>query len=215
MYFYPLHIDDRLIETIADSRKILPYLDLPLQHISDEVLRRMARRVTRRETEELLEKLRSRIENLTLRTTLITGFPGETDAQFEELAEFVQQGRFERLGVFTYSLEPDTPAAKLPDHVPEAVKQQRRERLMELQQQVAFRWSQQQLGRRRDVILDQPVPEEQNVWIGRSHADAPDVDAVVYVTGGHQKLAAGKITPCEIVTAQDYDLIGVAVGKAR
>ncbi len=215
MYFYPLYIDDRLIETIADSRKILPYLDMPLQHINDEMLRRMARRVTRRETEELLEKLRSRIKQLTLRTTLITGFPGETDSQFEELAQFVQQWRFERLGVFTYSLEPDTPAAKLPDQVPEAVKQQRRERLMELQQQVAFAWSQQQLGRRRDVILDQPVPEERNVWIGRSHADAPDVDAVVYVTGGNQKLAAGKITPCEIVTAQDYDLIGVAVGKAR
>jgi ribosomal protein S12 methylthiotransferase len=215
MYFYPMYIDDRLIETIAGSRKILPYLDLPLQHINDEMLRRMARRVTRRETEELLEKLRSRIKHLTLRTTLIAGFPGETDAQFEELAQFVQQGRFERLGVFTYSLEPDTPAAKLPDHVPEAVKQQRRERLMELQQQVAFAWSQQQLGRRRDVILDQPVPEERNVWIGRSHADAPDVDAVVYVTGGNQKLAAGKIAPCEIVTAQDYDLIGVAVGKAR
>jgi ribosomal protein S12 methylthiotransferase len=188
---------------------------MPLQHINDEMLRRMSRRVTRRETETLLEKLRSRISHLTMRTTLITGFPGETDAQFDELAQFVQQWRFERLGVFTYSLEPDTPAAKLPDHVPEDVKQQRRERLMELQQQVAFAWNQQQVGRRKDVILDQPVPEERNVWIGRSHADAPDVDAVVYVTGGSKKLAPGNITPCEIVAAQDYDLVAAAVGKAR
>lgn len=215
MYFYPMYIDDRLIETIRAGSKILPYLDMPLQHVNDEMLRRMSRRVTRRETEDLLEKLRTRIPNLTLRTTLITGFPGETEAQFQELAEFVRRWQFERLGVFTYSIEPDTPAAKLPDHVSEEVKQVRRERLMEVQQEVAFAWNQRQVGRRKDVILDQPVPGEHNVWIGRSHADAPDVDAAVYVTGANKKLAVGKITPCEIVATQDYDLVGVAVGKAK
>jgi ribosomal protein S12 methylthiotransferase len=215
MYFYPMYVDDRLLDVLAGSRKIVPYLDMPLQHINDELLRRMARRVTRQETEQLLEKLRTRIRNLTLRTTLITGFPGETDAQSEELEDFVRRWRFERLGVFTYSLEPDTPAARLPDQVPEAVKQQRRARLMEVQQEIAFGWNRQQLGRRKDVILDQPVPDERNVWIGRSHADAPDVDAVVYVTGGTHKLAAGRITPCEIVAVQDYDLVGAAVGKGK
>jgi len=215
MYLYPMYIDDLLIDTIATSAKIVPYLDLPLQHINDEVLRRMARRVTRDQTERLLATLRERIPGLTLRTTLITGFPGETDAQFEELVAFVRTQRFQRLGVFTYSLEPDTPSASLPGQVPEEVKTQRRDRLMELQQQIAFKWNRNQIGLQKAVILDRPVPGESNVWIGRSHADAPDIDAAVYVTGGKLRLAAGDIVPSEIVTFQDYDLIGVAVGKPQ
>jgi ribosomal protein S12 methylthiotransferase len=215
MYLYPMYVDDLLIDTIAASTKIVPYLDLPLQHINDELLRRMARRVTRCETESLLAKLRERIPGLTLRTTLITGFPGETDEQFEELAAFVRAQRFQRLGVFTYSFEPDTPSASLSGHLPEEVKSERRDRLMEIQQQIAFKWNRNQIGLQKDVILDRPVPDESNVWIGRSHADAPDIDAAVYVTGGKKRLAAGDIVPCEIVTFQDYDLIGVAVGKRR
>lgn len=215
MYFYPMYIDDALIEAIAASDKIVPYLDMPLQHIHDEMLRRMARRVTRRETEELLARLRSRIPGLTLRTTLITGFPGETADQFEALVDFVRTQRFQRLGVFTYSCEPDTPSANLPDHLPEQLKNERRERLMEVQQQIAFEWNQAQFGTRKHVILDRPVPGEPNVWIGRSHADAPDIDALVYVTGGKKRLAAGDIVTCEIVAAREYDLIGVATGKTR
>lgn len=215
MYFYPMYIDDRLIDRIAASDKILPYLDMPLQHINDTMLRRMSRRVTRQQTEDLLNTLRERIPHLTMRTTLITGFPGETDDQFAELAEFVAAQRFERLGVFTYSYEPDTPAAVLTNHLPEAVKEERRERLMAIQQEVAFRWTESQVGNQREVILDQPVAGEENVWIGRSHADAPDVDAVVYVTGGDQQLAAGDIVPCEIVAAQEYDLIAVAIAPPQ
>lgn len=215
MYFYPMYVDDSLIDTIAASQKIVPYLDMPLQHINDELLRRMARRVTRLQTESLLTRLRDRIPGLTLRTTLITGFPGETDEQFGELADFVQTQRFQRLGVFTYSFEPDTPAALLPGQLPEEVKNERRNRLMELQQQIVFAWNQTQIGRQKDVILDRPVPNESNVWIGRSQADAPDIDAAVYVTGGKKRLAAGDIVKVEIVTAQDYDLIGVAVGKSQ
>jgi ribosomal protein S12 methylthiotransferase len=215
MYFYPMYIDDVLIDTIADSRKILPYLDMPLQHINDTMLRRMSRRVSRAETESLLAKLRSRIANLTMRTTMITGFPGETDEQFEEMVQFVAEQQFERLGVFTYSFEPDTPAAKLEEHVPEEVKQARRDRLMAVQQQIAFQRNKTLIGKRLEVILDQPVPGQRNVWIGRSHADAPDVDALVYVTGQKQKLSAGTITDCEIVATQEYDLVGVAVGKPR
>lgn len=214
MYFYPMYVDDTLIEAIAASDKIVPYLDMPLQHIHDEMLRRMARRITRRETEDLLAKLRTRIPGLMLRTTLITGFPGETADQFEELVDFVRTQRFQRLGVFTYSCEPDTPSANLPGQLSEEVKNQRRERLMEVQQQIAFAWNQAQIGIRKDVILDRPVPRESNVWIGRSHADAPDIDAVVYVTGGKKRLAAGDIVNCEIVAVREYDLIGVAMGIA-
>jgi ribosomal protein S12 methylthiotransferase len=205
MYFYPMYVDDRLIDKIAASDKIVPYIDMPLQHAHDEMLRRMARRVTRRQTEELLEKLRGRIDNLVLRTTFITGFPGETDEHFDELVRFVEQHRFERAGVFTYSLESDTPAANLPGHLPQQVKEDRRQRLMEAQQGVAFAWSEAQIGRQVDVLLDQPVPDEDGVWIGRTYADAPDVDALVYVTG--EGLCAGEFVRCEVVASRDYDLI--------
>jgi ribosomal protein S12 methylthiotransferase len=173
----------------------------------------MQRRVTRASTEELIGKLRSRIDNLVLRTTFITGFPGETDEQFDELIEFVRLQKFERMGVFTYSYEADTPSARLPDHLPENVKEARRERLMAVQQEVAFAWNKQQVGRQFDVLIDAPVAGEKNVWVGRSYADAPDVDGVVFVTG--KKIARGVIVPVEIVAASDYDLVGVAVGRSR
>jgi ribosomal protein S12 methylthiotransferase len=213
MYLYPMYFSDELIDAIAASRRIVPYLDMPLQHINDVMLRRMQRRVNRADTVTLLEKLRSRVPNLVMRTTFITGFPGETEEQFDELSEFVAEQQFERLGVFTYSFEPDTPAARLPDHVPDDVKEDRRGRLMAVQQDVAFRWNAAQIGRQFDVVLDGQVPGERNAWIGRSYADAPDVDGVVYVTG--DKLAAGKIVPCEIVASREYDLIGAACGPAR
>ncbi len=215
MYFYPMYITDELIDTLAYSRRIIPYIDIPLQHINDTMLRRMSRRVNRADTEKLLESLRQRIPNLTLRTTFITGFPGETDEQFEEMVEFAQKLHFERMGVFTYSLEPGTPAVQLDEHLPDAVKEARRERLMEVQQEVAFRWANAQVGKTLDIILDQAVPEEKNVWIGRSQADAPDVDAAVFVTGGKKKLQEGDIVPVEIVATRDYDLIGVAAGNPR
>ena len=213
MYLYPMYFGDDLIDQIAGSSKIVPYLDMPLQHINDTMLRRMQRRVQRAETETLLDKLRSRVDDLVMRTTFITGFPGETDEQFEELVEFIQQRKFERLGVFTYSFEPNTPAAKLPDQLSEDVKESRRERLMAVQQEIAFEYNAAQTLRRLDVIIDSAVPGEKNAWIGRSYADAPDVDGVVYVTG--RRLAVGNIVPCEIVTAQNYDLVAAAVGKPR
>ncbi len=213
MYLYPIYFGDDLIDHIAGSSKIVPYLDMPLQHINNTMLRRMQRRVNRADTQALVGKLRSRIDNLVLRTTFITGFPGETDEQFEELVEFVGKHRFERLGVFTYSLEPNTPAALLPDHLSDDVKEARRERLMTIQQEIAFQWNAAQTRRRLDVIIDSAVPDEKNAWIGRSYADAPDVDGVVYVTG--RRLAVGDLVPCEIVTSQNYDLVAAAVGKPR
>src|SRR5947209_7522638 len=147
LYAYPINFTDELIETLAGSEKILPYLDMPLQHVNDRVLRRMQRRVNRAATEELLARLRSSIPGLAMRTTFIVGFPGETDAEFEELAAFVGQTPFERVGVFPYSYEPDTPATRLDGHLPEEVKLERRDRLMEMQQPVAFAWGQRQVGK--------------------------------------------------------------------
>jgi ribosomal protein S12 methylthiotransferase len=215
MYFYPLQVTDELVERIARSERILPYVDLPLQHISDTVLRRMARRVTRAETESLLRKLRERIPGLAIRTTFITGFPGETEDDFAQLTEFVRSQRFERVGVFTYSREPDTPADRLDGHLPEELKLARRDELMALQQSIAWSHNQAQIGRQLEVILDQSVPAEENVWVGRSYADAPDIDGAVFVTGGKQRLGAGQIVRCEIVSAREYDLIGATVGPAR
>jgi ribosomal protein S12 methylthiotransferase len=216
MYFYPMYIDEPLIEQIADSKKIVPYIDMPLQHFNGEMLKRMARRVDPQATRELVHRLRARIDNLVLRTTFITGFPGETDEQFDELVDFVQEARFERLGVFTYSLEPDTPAAKLPNHLPDEIKLARRDRLMEVQQSLAFDWCQQQIGGAMEVMIDKVVDAERNVWLGRSYADAPDVDALVYVTGQKKKqLAMGQLVPVEIVGHREYDLIAAAVGAAR
>lgn len=213
MYFYPMYIDDELIDTLANSKRIIPYLDMPLQHASDVMLKRMQRRVNSADTEVLLNKLRTRIPNLVMRTTFITGFPGETDEQFDELVDFVRRQKFERAGVFTYSLEPDTPAAKLPDHVSEEVKEQRRGRLMAEQQRIAFEWNEQQVGKQVDIIIDAPVPGEASAWIGRSYADAPDVDSVTYVTG--EGLSVGDLVKCEIVASKDYDLIAVAVDEPQ
>ena len=212
MYLYPIHFTDRLIEKIATSPKILPYLDLPLQHASDPVLKRMQRRVNRAATEDLLEKLRERIPGLVLRTTFITGFPGETPEQFAELVDFARRWRFERVGVFTYSLEPDTPAARLDDHLPEAEKAARRDELMRVQQGIAHDHARRQVGRILDVIVDRQSDEREDVWIGRSAADAPDIDCLVYVTAPGTSAAhslTGRIIPVEIVAAAGYDLAGV------
>jgi ribosomal protein S12 methylthiotransferase len=212
MYLYPIHFTDQLIEKIATSPKILPYLDLPLQHASDPVLKRMQRRVNRASTEELLAKLRERIPGLVLRTTFITGFPGETPEQFAELVEFARRWRFERVGVFTYSLEPDTPAARLDGHLPEEEKAARRDELMRLQQGIAHDHARRQVGRTLDVIIDRQSGDREDVWIGRTKADAPEIDCLVYVTAPGTSAArplTGRIVPVEIVAASGYVLAGV------
>lgn len=211
MYFYPMYIDDRLLNVIANSKKILPYIDMPLQHADDTMLRRMSRRVNRADTEKQIERMRELIPNLVLRTTFITGFPGETDEQFEALVEFTEKHQFERMGVFTYSFEPDTPAARMEGHLDEETKNARRDRLMEVQQTVMFAYNQRQIGQTIDVIIDQPVAEQPGAWIGRSAGDAPDVDSVVFVTETEHPLEPGMIVPCEVVTFSNYDLVAVAV----
>lgn len=208
MYLYPIHFTDELIDTIADSEKILPYLDMPLQHINDTMLKRMQRRVNGVETRELVRKLRERIPNLVMRTTFITGFPGETDEQFEELKAFVAEARFQRMGVFPYSLEPGTPAEKLSGHLPDDVKNARRDELMELQQQIAFEFGDSLVGYELDVLIDSET-DEPGVFVGRTYADAPDIDGVVYVEG--EGLEPGALVPTFIAARQDYDLVGELV----
>jgi ribosomal protein S12 methylthiotransferase len=173
----------------------------------------MGRSVTRRQTLDLLQQLREAVPDLVLRTTFITGFPGETEAHFSELLDFAAEQRFERMGVFTYSVEANTPAARLPGHVAERVKSERRDRLMQQQQDVAFQWARSQEGRSLSVILDRVAPDasQPNVWLGRSPFDAPEIDGAVYVTGNQYSLRAGDIVRCEIVASQGYDLVGVAV----
>jgi ribosomal protein S12 methylthiotransferase len=208
MYFYPMYITDELLDVIAASKKILPYIDIPLQHIDDDVLRRMKRATTREKTERLLDRLRERIPNLVLRTTLIAGFPGETEEQFGRMLEFVQRRKFERLGAFSYSQELTTPSGSMDGQVPEEVRRDRRNQLLAAQQEVAFAWSQAQIGRQMDVILDCPVPGQSNAFVGRTYADAPEVDGAAYVSG--TGLTAGQIVSCKIVAARGYDLVGVA-----
>ncbi len=212
MYLYPIFFTDRLIEKIATSPKIVPYLDMPLQHASDAVLKRMQRRVNRAATEELLAKLRERIPDLVLRTTFITGFPGETRGQFLEMVDFVRRWRFERVGVFTYSLEPDTPAARLDGHLPEEEKAARRDELMVVQQGIAHDHARRQVGRILDVIVDGPSGERDDVWLARTMGDAPDIDCLVYLTAPGTSPAApltGRILPVEVVAASGYDLAAV------
>ncbi|QDV69362.1 Ribosomal protein S12 methylthiotransferase RimO [Rosistilla carotiformis] len=215
MYFYPMYIDDALLDTIASAKRIVPYIDMPLQHASDSMLRRMSRRVNRADTEVLLNKMRSRIDNLVMRTTFITGFPGETEQDVDQLYEFIEAHQFERLGIFTYSLEPDTPAAKLPDHVPADVAEARRARLMQLQQEMAFDWNQQRVGTQADVLIDRPLPDQPGVWIGRTAADAPDIDGLVFVSEQEAPLDQGVMVRSEIVASQGYDLVAVPTDTPR
>ncbi|MCG8649499.1 MAG: 30S ribosomal protein S12 methylthiotransferase RimO [Pirellulales bacterium] len=213
MYFYPMYIDDALVDTLAGATRILPYIDMPLQHASDMMLKRMARKTTRALQEEILGKLRARIDGLVMRTTMITGFPGETEEDFEQLADFVRQQQFEHLGVFTYSVEEDTPAAKLPDRVPVKIAQRRHDELMAIQQQIAFGWCQRRVGTVEDVIIDSELPDQPGVWIGRSRGEAPEIDGLIYVSAmeREQPVAVGDRLRCEIVAADGYDLVAASL----
>lgn len=209
LYAYPAYFTDELIDTLATGRKILPYLDMPLQHINDRLLRRMQRRVNRASTKELLGRLRQAIPQLTLRTTFIVGFPGETEAEFAELCDFVEQARFERMGVFPYSLEPGTPAERLPDHLPEEVKLARRDRLMELQQPIAFAHARAQVGKEIDLLVDGPDPEVPGHYHARGADDAPEIDTVVRLKG--KNLHPGDRVQARITGADGYDLMARAI----
>jgi len=209
LYNYPNYFTEELYETLGTSRKVLHYLDMPLQHINDRMLRMMNRRHTRAETEAIIGRLRSCLPDLVLRTTFIAGFPGETEAEFEEMLRFVEETRFERLGVFPYSFEPDTPAARLPGHLAAEVKTERCDRIMAAQQEIAYAFNRGLVGRTLDVLIDAPVAEAKNVWVGRSYADAPDVDGVTYVRGSG--LEPGDLVACAVVGAEGHDTVARAL----
>jgi len=216
MYFYPMYIDDALLRTIAQAKRIVPYIDMPLQHASNTMLRRMARRVDRPAIERIVGQIRDTIPGVVMRTTMISGFPGETESEHRELVDFIDQQRFEHLGVFTYSVEPGTPAEKLPNRVPAKVIKRRHNELMAMQQKIAFQWTQSRVGSTAEVLLDNELADQPGIWIGRTAAEAPDIDGLVYVNAQpDDELSAGKFVSCEFVAADGYDLVAVPVGPTR
>lgn len=206
LYCYPEEITDELIEVMKEEKKICHYLDLPIQHANDQILKRMGRRTSKQELIDIIGKLRKEIPDICLRTTLITGFPGETQEQHEELMEFVDEMEFDRLGVFTYSMEEDTPAASFPDQIDEEVKLDRQAELMELQQEIAFDNAEDMIGREVLVMIEGKVADE-NAYVGRTYKDAPGVDGLIFVNTDVE-LMSGDFAKVKITGAMDYDLIG-------
>jgi ribosomal protein S12 methylthiotransferase len=209
MYCYPWNFTDRLVGILRDAERVVPYVDIPLQHISDRILTSMRRNVKRAEQERLLEKLRA-VDGMVLRTTFITGYPGETDAEFRELCDWVREVEFDRVGCFTYSVEEGTRAAKLEGQVPEKVKQARHDELMGLQQEISLRRNQALVGRRLDVLVDGISDEHELVLEGRYYGQAPEIDGVVYLSFEDDAALArpGELVSVEIVEAAEYDLVG-------
>lgn len=206
LYCYPEEIYDELIQTIKEENKVCHYLDLPIQHASDAVLKRMGRRTSKTQLVEIIEKLRKEIPDISLRTTLITGFPGETQEQHEELKDFVDEMEFDRLGVFTYSPEEDTPAATMTEQIPEEVKEERQAELMELQQEIAFDLAEDMVGREVLVMIEGKVADE-NAYVGRTYKDAPNVDGLIFINTD-EELMSGDFARVRVTGALEYDLIG-------
>jgi ribosomal protein S12 methylthiotransferase len=205
-YCYPEEITDELIAVIKEESKICRYLDMPIQHASDRILKRMGRRTSKQQLKDIINKLRSEIPDIALRTTLISGFPGETEEDHEELMEFVDEMEFERLGVFAYSAEEDTPAAEFPDQVPQVIKEDRRDAIMELQQEISIDLSQSMVGKALEVMIEGKVADE-NAYVARTYMDGPGVDGMIFVQTG-EELMSGDFAKIRVTGAMEYDLIG-------
>lgn len=206
LYCYPEEITDELIDAIKRNPKVCNYLDMPIQHGADDVLRRMGRWTNREQIENTVSKLRKEIPDIVLRTTLITGFPGETEEDFEQLKEFVEKMQFDRLGVFTYSREEDTPAAEMDEQIEEDIKASRRDEIMQIQQDIAFDKSNSRVGEIYEVMIEGKLPEE-GVYIARTYMDAPDVDGYVFIQSDYN-FDSGDFVKVEITRSDEYDLIG-------
>ncbi|MFU0828756.1 MAG: Ribosomal protein S12 methylthiotransferase RimO [Lachnoclostridium sp.] len=224
LYAYPEEITDELIHVIKSEDKICNYIDMPIQHASDAVLKRMGRRTNKEELKTIINKLRANIPDICIRTTLITGFPGETDEEHDELKEFVREMKFDRLGVFTYSKEEDTPAAKMKNQIRKHIKKRRQAEIMELQQKIAFEHAREMIGKKLRVIIEGRLPEENvaeqvpesndglasgayNIYIGRTYMDAPNVDGYIFVQA-QEELMSGDFVDVMVTDAKEYDLIG-------
>ena len=209
LYCYPEEINDALIEAIKNEPKVCHYLDMPIQHASDNILKRMGRRTSKQELTDIVAKLRREIPDIALRTTLITGFPGETDVDHEEVMQFIDECEFDRLGVFTYSREEDTVAAQMPDQIDEEIKEKYRDELMQLQQEISADRSAAMIGRIVRVMIEGFIPED-NTYVGRSYKDAPNVDGLVFVECDRE-LMSGDFIDVKITGSTEYDLIGTIV----
>lgn len=206
LYCYPEEIDDELIAAIRDEEKVVPYLDLPIQHASDTILKRMGRRTSNEDLRRIIGKLRAEIPDIALRTSLITGFPGETEEDHEELYRFVNEMEFDRLGVFTYSREENTPAAVMPNQIDEEVKEARRDEIMELQQAIAFEKAEDMVGQVLWCMIEGKVADE-DVYVGRTYKDAPNVDGYIFVQTS-ATLMTGDFVKVQVTDSNEYDLIG-------
>ena len=206
LYCYPEEIDANLIQVMKEEPKICHYLDLPIQHASDAILKKMGRRTSKAQLVDTIRTLREEIPDITLRTTLITGFPGETEEQHQELVEFVDEMEFDRLGVFTYSPEENTPAAEMPDQISEEVKEDRQAELMELQQEIAFDLAEDMIDREILVMIEGKVADE-NAYVGRTYRDAPNVDGLIFINTD-EELMSGDFAKVKVTGAMEYDLIG-------
>ena len=209
LYCYPEEITDELIETIKSEPKICRYLDIPVQHASDAVLKRMGRRTTQADLRRIVEKLRCEIPDICLRTTLISGFPGESEEDFEELYRFVNEAEFDRLGVFAYSPEEDTPAARMPEQIPDEIREKRRDELMELQQEIAFEKAAEKVGKELEAVIEGYLPEE-GVYVARTYMDAPNVDGYLFLKA-ERELNSGSFVTARVTGSSGYDLLAQAV----
>jgi ribosomal protein S12 methylthiotransferase len=207
LYTFPAHVTDELIDTIASEERICKYIDMPIQHISDHLLQSMNRGITKQGTVDLVRKIRQKIPQASLRTTFIVGMPGETEEDFDELVRFVEESKFERMGVFVYSREEGTAAYSMPGQVPEAVKKKRLNTLMALQQDISKSVQEQFIGKTLKVLIDEGQREEANVYLGRSEYDAPEVDGLVYARS-QRVLSPGDFVEVKITDAYEYDLVG-------
>lgn len=206
LYCYPEEIDNNLIRVMKEEPKICHYVDLPIQHANTDILKRMGRRTSKEQLEEIIGKLRKEIPDIAIRTTLITGFPGETEEQHQELVDFVDEMEFDRLGVFTYSPEEDTPAAEMEGQIPEEVKEDRQAEIMELQQEIAFEQAEDMVGKEVLVMIEGKVADE-NAYVGRTYKDAPNVDGLIFVNT-EEELMSGDFARVKVTGAAEYDLIG-------
>lgn len=209
LYCYPEEINDELIQAIKTEKKVCHYLDMPIQHASDAILKRMGRRTNQTELREIIARLRTEIPDICLRTTLITGFPGETEADHEELMNFVDEMEFDRLGVFTYSPEENTPAAEMEGQIEEEVKQRHQAEIMELQQEIAFEKAENMIGRTVDAIIEGKVADE-NAYVARTYKDAPNVDGYLFINT-ERELMTGDYVTAKVTGSNEYDIIGELV----
>ena len=213
LYCYPEEITDELIAVMKEEKKICRYLDLPIQHAADTVLKRMGRRTTKKELIRLIKKLRRNLPGIVLRTSLISGFPGETEEEHRELLSFVEEVRFDRLGVFTYSKEENTPAAKMKNQVTAKEKRRRQKEIMKLQQQIAFENAEKRIGKRYIAMIEGKMPQD-NVYLARTYMDAPNIDGYLFVES-EEHYESGEFVKVKVTGAKGYDLVGVNTEKKK